>query len=176
MARGRSRRTFLRELAAGAALLPTGLSGASTGLDRSGETATRLPAGTPRDEADWEAVRARFEFREERVPMNAANLCPSPQAVAEEVSRWTRDIDVDCSFQNRAKYADLLETSRRGVAEMLGVDPDEVALVRNTSEANNTINAGIPLGPGDEVVLWEQNHPTNNVAWDVRAARFGATV
>ncbi|HSM06272.1 MAG TPA: aminotransferase class V-fold PLP-dependent enzyme, partial [Longimicrobiales bacterium] len=47
---------------------------------------------------------------------------------------------------------------------------------RNTSEANNTINAGIPLGPGDEVVLWEQNHPTNNVAWDVRAARFGATV
>ena len=176
MVRGRSRRTFLRELAAGAALLPTGLSGASTGLRLPDEAVTPLPPGTPRGEADWEAFRSRFDFREERIPMNAANLCPSPRAVAEEVARWTHDIDVDCSFQNRAKYADLLETSRRGVAEMLGVDPDEIALVRNTSEANNTINAGIPLGPGDEVVIWEQNHPTNNVAWDVRAARFGATV
>ena len=24
--------------------------------------------------------------------------------------------------------------------------------------------------------MWDQNHPTNNVAWDVRAARFGITV
>jgi selenocysteine lyase/cysteine desulfurase len=58
----------------------------------------------------------------------------------------------------------------------LGVTNDEVALVRNTSEANNAINNGLPLKPGDEVVLWDQNHPTNNVAWDVRQARFGITV
>ena len=168
MAHGRSRRTFLRELAAGAAVLPSALA--------AGETRSALPGGVPRDERFWESVRARFAFREDRVPMNAANLCPSPRAVAEAVTGWTHDIDVDCSFQNRAKYGDLLEASREGVAGLLGVDPDEVALVRNTSEANNTINAGIPLGPGDEVVLWEQNHPTNNVAWDVRAARYGATV
>ncbi|HIF86800.1 MAG TPA: aminotransferase class V-fold PLP-dependent enzyme, partial [Gammaproteobacteria bacterium] len=24
--------------------------------------------------------------------------------------------------------------------------------------------------------MWDQNHPTNNVAWDVRAARFGLTI
>ena len=53
---------------------------------------------------------------------------------------------------------------------------DEIALVRNTSEANNTVNNGLALKPGDEVVLWDQNHPTNNVAWDVRAARFGLRV
>ena len=34
----------------------------------------------------------------------------------------------------------------------------------------------IPLGKGDEVLLWDQNHPTNNVAWDVRAARYGFSV
>ena len=53
---------------------------------------------------------------------------------------------------------------------------DEIALVRNTSEANNTINNGLSLNRGDEIVVWEQNHPTNNVAWDVRAARFGLSV
>ena len=108
--------------------------------------------------------------------MNAANLCPSPRAVAERVSGLTRDIDVDCSFPNRAKFGPLLEASREAAAAQLGVTADEIALVRNTSEANNVVNAGLPLEAGDEVVVWDQNHPTNNVAWDVRAARHGLTV
>ncbi|MEE4360054.1 MAG: aminotransferase class V-fold PLP-dependent enzyme [Pseudomonadales bacterium] len=121
-------------------------------------------------------VRAAFDFPETLVPMNAANLCPSPRSVADTVTRHTHSIDLDCSFQNRAQFATSLEASRSAVARQLGVSPDEVALVRNTSEANNIVNAGLDLGPGDEVVLWEQNHPTNNVAWDVRAARQGFRV
>lgn len=121
-------------------------------------------------------VRAAFDFPDDRVPMNAANLCPSPRSVAAAVTQHTHRIDLDCSFQNRAQFAELLEQSRRAVAEPLGVDADEIALVRNTSEANNIINAGLELGAGDEVVLWDQNHPTNNVAWDVRAARYGIRV
>jgi selenocysteine lyase/cysteine desulfurase len=121
-------------------------------------------------------VRAQFSFREDKVPMNAANLCPSPRAIADRVGELTQDIDRDCSFNNRAKFHDLLEASRRKVASQLGVSADEIALVRNTSEANNTVNNGLKLEAGDEVLLWDQNHPTNNVAWDVRAARFGIVV
>ena len=107
--------------------------------------------------------------------MNAANLCPSPRSVADRVSELTRDIDHDCSFQNRGKFGDLREGARGQVAAQLGVTADELALVRNTSEANNIVNAGVVLGKGDEVLLWDQNHPTNNVAWDVRAARYGCS-
>ena len=35
-----------------------------------------------------------------------------------------------------------------------------MALVRNTSEANNIINNGLELSADDEVVIWDQNHPT----------------
>lgn len=108
--------------------------------------------------------------------MNAANLCPSPRSVAAAVTRYTQVIDQDPSFQNRGQFNDHLERSRRLVADGLGVPADEIALVRNTSEANNIINNGLDLKRGDEVVLWTQNHPTNNVAWDVRAQRFGLRV
>jgi selenocysteine lyase/cysteine desulfurase/UPF0716 family protein affecting phage T7 exclusion len=134
-------------------------------------SATRSAAASPAA-----GIRSAFEFPEERVPMNAANLCPSPRSVAEAVTRWTEVIDRDCSFQNRAQFRPLLEASRSAVAGQLGVSPDTIALVRNTSEANNIVNAGLDLGPGDEVVVWEQNHPTNLVAWDVRAARYGFRV
>lgn len=169
-----SRRAFLRDLAAGAVLLPSTLGAAPAAGGRA--LRASAPAGVPRDERYWAQLRARFDFGEDRVPMNAANLCPSPRGVAEAVTRFTHDIDVDCSFQNRARYEELRESSRAKVAGHLGVSPEEVALVRNTSEANNTINAGLPLEAGDEVVLWDQNHPTNHVAWEVRAARYGIRV
>ena len=79
-------------------------------------------------------------------------------------------------FNNRAKFGDLLARSRSLIADQLNVGVDEIALVRNTSEANNIINNGLQLNAGDEVLLWDQNHPTNNVAWDVRAARYGLDV
>ena len=138
--------------------------------------APRLASAQNEGEAYWEMVRALFSFTESAVPMNAANLCPSFRAVAENVSLLTADIDIDCSFNNRAKFRELLEYSRSLVAEQIGADADEVALVRNTSEANNIVNSGLPLEPGDEVLLWDQNHPTNNVAWDVRSARYGINV
>src|SRR5262245_13110214 len=163
-----TRRSFLRQagLASFAPAMAASLS----------QLSSLLAAAPPEREEYWQMVRRQFAFREDKVPMNAANLCPSPRIVADQVTELTRDIDVDCSFQNRAKFADLLETSRLKVAQHLGVTADEIALVRNTSEANNTINNGLPLKSGDEVVLWDQNHPTNNVAWDVRAARFGLRV
>lgn len=68
------------------------------------------------------------------------------------------------------------EEARRKLAAFIGAGEDEIAVVRNTSEANNLIVTGLELKAGDEVVLFDQNHPTNNVAWDVRAARIGFTV
>lgn len=168
MTPGDSRRFFLRTLAGGAAFLPA----AAASL---GELGAVL-AATPDEDGYWELVRQQFAFRERRVPMNAANLCPSPRVVAERVTELTSDVDLDCSFNNRAKFQKLQEDSREKVARLLGVDAGTIALVRNTSEANNTINAGLPLASGDEVVVWDQNHPTNNVAWDVRAARYGIGV
>ena len=128
------------------------------------------------DESLFRLVRREFPFHDDRAPMNAANLCPSPRAVADRVSELTRDIDRDCSFQNRGKFNELRETAREAVAAQLGVPGDELALVRNTSEANNIVNAGLALGSGDEVLVWDQNHPTNHVAWEVRAARSGFSV
>ncbi|HJS75299.1 MAG TPA: aminotransferase class V-fold PLP-dependent enzyme [Vicinamibacteria bacterium] len=164
MTRETSRRSFLAEMAAAAAVVPAAFRG------------EEALAGKLDGEAYWGLVRAQFSFTDQKVPMNAANLCPSPRAVAERVTELTADIDRDCSFQNRGKFAELLESSRSKVAGQLGVSPEEIALVRNTSEANNTINNGLSLQAGDEVVLWEQNHPTNNVAWDVRARRYGLSV
>ena len=162
-----SRRTFFQTLG-GAAYAAT-----AAALTRA---LAPLLATAGSGESYWRLVKEQFALRPGAAPMNAANLCPSPRVVAEKVTELTRDLDGDVSFQNREKFARTLEESRVKVAEQLGVTAEEIALVRNTSEGNNVINSGLALKAGDEVVLFDQNHPTNNVAWEVRGARYGFTV
>lgn len=53
------------------------------------------------------------------------------------------------------------------MAEYLGARPEEIAIVRNTSEGNNMVINGLTFEPGDEVIIWDENHPT---ATDARLA------
>ena len=138
--------------------------------------ARRSAIGHSDDEALWQLVREQFAIRPGFTLMNAANLCPSPFPVSDAVVRYTRDIDTDASLQNRAKFDGMYEWASEALARYMGADADEVVITRNTTEGNNVVVSGADLRRGDEVVLWDQNHPSNNVSWDVQARRRGFTV
>ena len=128
------------------------------------------------EEAYWRLVRDQFPIRRGFTLMNAGNLCPSPYSVSEAVVTHTRDIDTDASMQNREKFKGLAAEARAALARYVDARPSEIAIVRNTTEGNNQVITGLDLGPGDEVVIWDQNHPSCAVAWDVSAKRRGFTV
>jgi selenocysteine lyase/cysteine desulfurase len=65
---------------------------------------------------------------------------------------------------------------RTKLAALLGVSADEVAITRNTSEGSNIIVRGVDLKPGDEVVITDHNHPSNNESWKLRARREGLVI
>jgi selenocysteine lyase/cysteine desulfurase len=108
--------------------------------------------------------------------LNAANLCPSPAPVLEAMYRSTKDMDGDPSFDNRQKMSAGKEETRRLVARFLRVTPEEIVLTRNTSEGNNMVSSGLDLTAGDEVIVFADNHPSNNTAWTQKAKRFGYAV
>jgi len=177
-----SRRLFLSRSLKSTSALMLGAGALSSRLATAQEPVTAQASVTEKlsqtvtGEDYWQMVREQFSFPDSTVPMNAANLCPSFRSVAEQVAFLTADIDQDCSFNNRSKFSGLLENSRALVAAQLNVSADEIALVRNTSEANNIISNGLDLTAADDVIIWDENHPTNHVAWQVRAARFGFKV
>jgi isopenicillin-N epimerase len=128
------------------------------------------------DEKFWLSVREQFLMPPELGVLNAANLCPSPAPVLEAMYRSTKDVDADPSFDNRVKMSAGKEETRRLVAAFLRVTPEEIVLTRNTSEANNMVSSGLDLKSGDEVIVFADNHPSNNAAWTQKAARFGYVV
>ena len=127
-------------------------------------------------EAFWKSVREQFVMPPDLGVLNAANLCPASRPVLEALKRETDSVDRDPSAQNRARLGGEKEATRKVIAEFLRVTPEEVVITRNTSEANNMVSSGLDLKAGDEVIVFQDNHPSNLTAWNEKAKRFGFTV
>jgi isopenicillin-N epimerase len=148
-------------------LLPFGLSPLWAAFAQS------VNPAAPRDERFWTMLRKQFPLRDGLVYLNAANVCPASLPVLDRHQHFLRDFEADPSFQNRAKFGPLREKVRARSAQFFGVSADEIAFTRNTSEASNTIVHGLNLKAGDEVVLVEDNHPSNLDSWKNHAKRLG---
>ena len=127
-------------------------------------------------EAYWKSVRDQFVMPPDLAVMNAANLCPASRPALEALTAETGSVDRDPSQQNRTKYPNAKEETRRRLAAFLRVTPEEIVITRNTSEANNLVSNGVELKAGDEVVVHADNHPSNFLAWHEKSKRFGFTV
>ncbi len=141
-------------------------------------TALRAAPSAPdaNNENYWSLVKRQFPLEDNLIYLNAANVCPASRPVLDRHAEFMRDFQANPSFQNRAKYEVLRERLREKVGAMLRVSADELAITRNTSEGTNIVVKGVDLKPGDEVLITDHNHPSNNDSWKVRAQREGFVV
>ena len=163
-----SRRFFLRSVSAAAAI-PAGWTGFATALQAA------APDSQPGD-AFWRVVKREFPLADDLLYINAANICPASRPVLDRYFDLLRDFQANPSFQNREKFKVIQERVRGKLARMLGAETDEIAVTRNTSEGTNIVVNGLDLKAGDEVIITDHNHPSNNQAWQVRAKREGFTI
>lgn len=168
------RRKFIKQLFTGS------LAAVSLPTIGYGESSTRLkkiiPAVASPDEPYWGLVRNQFAIPSNLTMVNAANLCPSPYTVNELVTSYFQSLERNVSFQYREVFGERLTKSLTALAKFVGASVEEVGITRNTSESNNIVVNGYDFKSGDEIILWDQNHPSNGVSWEQRAKRYGFSV
>ena len=149
------RKTFLRRLGAGSVGL---LAGATL---RGAQVASVLPQFDERSpEAFWTAVRAQFSFEPSLTYFNTGGLGPASLPVQAKVAELTAQL------QKKSEHGhELFAGAREVVAKFLGADPAEIAFVRNATEGNAIIAAGLKLGAGDEVIFESHAHPGGSLPW-----------
>ena len=122
------------------------------------------------------ALRDEFPVLERVAYLNAGTDGPVPRAASElargELTAQTEEGRLWPHFERRqALTADL----RAGYASLLGCDVDDVAVTTGTSYGLGCVLAGLDLGPGDEIVTSDNEHP--GLLGPLIAARHrGATV
>ncbi len=109
---------------------------------------------------DAAALRAEFPVLERVAYLNAGTDGPMPRASVEaaraEVGAQAEEGRTREHFERRlALQGDL----RAGYARVLGCDVEDVALTSGTSAGIGAVIAGLDLGPGDEIVTSDSEHP-----------------
>ena len=124
------------------------------------------------DDDFWAQVRAQYPLTRDRVYLNTGGLGPAPYPVIDTVQQTITDLQRISEHGHKS-----IDEARAPVAAFFGVKPEEIAFVRNATEANATVASGLTfLKPGDEVVFETHAHPGGAIPWMSRQKQQGIVV
>jgi isopenicillin-N epimerase len=130
-------------------------------------------------DAYWADIRKKFLIPRDEVYLNNGTVGSSPapvlQAVFDGYNTLEKMADVDPEDYPIWGYA-AWNQFRDPVAAFVGCARDNLALVRNSTEANSYLANGIDMKPGDEVLMTDQEHPGGEHPWNLKAKRYGIVV
>lgn len=119
---------------------------------------------------DVEAIRRLFPALSQRIYLNCASEGPMPADAIAETERLARlkatpwEIGTEFYYSEPALVRERIET-------LIGARPGSVALVGGTSAGIGIAARGLPLSPGDEVLLLEAQFPSNTNPWRAAVLR-----
>ncbi|HHF52594.1 MAG: aminotransferase class V-fold PLP-dependent enzyme [Candidatus Aminicenantes bacterium] len=174
--KGFSRRDFVKYLLAGSSVSIAGLSKLNASIYQS---ITDLNQKYIQDEAPdgvyWDAIREKFMFQDGLVMMNNGTVGPMPKTVFNTLIK-TFKVQATSPVHTYTYIPRQKEEIRSRIAAFINASPDEVAVVRNTTEGMNFVANGLDLKPGDEVLLSSMEHPGGTHPWKIKEARCGIKV
>ena len=117
------------------------------------------------NDMDWKSVQAAWPVNQEMIWLNNCGITPPGLHITEAVKRFLDGYARKCIFTETAGYAETRNRIKAILGQLLNCAPDELALIHNTSEGMNVISRGLSLSPGDEIILLENEYPSNVYPW-----------
>jgi selenocysteine lyase/cysteine desulfurase len=117
-----------------------------------------------------EALR-RFEFpvTGEQIFLAHAGVCPLPRRVIDAIA----DYSLLCGHGDQEEFfpSSRIQDARRTAARLLGAQMEEIAFVGPTSLALSLVASGLPLRRGDNILIYQDDYPSNVYPWMALAAK-----
>jgi isopenicillin-N epimerase len=128
------------------------------------------------DESFWRLVRRLFPVDLTMTNLNNGGVSPSPAPVIAALKRHVDHANLAPAYVLWEVLKPRRELVRQRLAALCGCDPEEVAMMRNASEALQTCQLGFPLAAGDEVLTTRLDYVRMLTTWAQRARRDGVVV
>ena len=112
------------------------------------------------------AARYRDEFpvTQELIYLNHAAVAPLCRRAADAI-RWLADDSCQFGSLHYDKWMATITGLRQAAARLINAAPEEIAIVKNTSEGIATIALGMDWKAGDRVVAFKEEFPSNYYPW-----------
>jgi selenocysteine lyase/cysteine desulfurase len=113
---------------------------------------------------DLMIYRAQVPVTEQLIYLNHAAIGPLSRPAAEAI-QWLAEDALRYGSTHYDQWLATYSTLRRGAARLVNGSPEEIALVKNTSEGIATIAMGLDWRPGDRVIAFREEFPANQYPW-----------
>ncbi len=107
---------------------------------------------------------AAFPVREHALYLDHAAVCPLPKPVADAMQQRISE-QRDSGHENYREWNNHRLTCRHIGSQLIGCDPDDVSIVRSTSEGLSLIAEGLDWTVGDQVVVGAEEFAANASPW-----------
>ena len=98
--------------------------------------------------------------------LNHAAVAPWPECTVRAVQAFCEE-NATVGSQHYAQWLNVEQQLRERLAQLINArGSDEIALLKNTSEALSVVAWGLDWKPGDEVIISNQEFPSNRIVWE----------
>lgn len=123
-----------------------------------------MPATATTASVDWTGFRRDMPVARQWAYFDHAAVAPISLPAKEAIVRWlAQAAESGCAVWN--EWTAQIEQARNFAAQMIGAEPDEIALVPNTTAGLSLVSEGFPWQAGDNVVTFANEFPSNAYPW-----------
>ena len=115
---------------------------------------------------DWSGIRNSFPVNSEYIWLNNCGTAPAGNHSIKAVSDFMEQYSRKGIYAPAYPYPFIRASIQESIARLINCNPEEVALVHNTSEGMNLVSWGLNLSQGDEILLLENEYPSNVYPWE----------
>lgn len=114
---------------------------------------------------NWQKIYDVFPVNRELIWLNNCGTTPAGTHAVRDVSRFLEDYARRGLLTETATFPGLASEIKTILAKEINCKPEELALIHNTAEGMNFVSHGVDLNPGDEIILLENEYPSNVYPW-----------
>jgi cysteine desulfurase / selenocysteine lyase len=113
---------------------------------------------------NFDELRRLFPITQRAVYLNHAAVSPPPLPTIQAVESQLRDVSENGSLNYRS-WLRVREETREQLAAMVNARPEQIAFVRNTSDALSSVANGMSWRDGENIVTYRREFPSNIYPW-----------
>lgn len=121
----------------------------------------------------WDQIRKGYKLKPDYINLENGYYCFLPQETLEKYIEHIREVNYQGSYYMRTVQWDNKANSAAKLAELVGADPEEIAITRNTTESLDLIIAGYPWNRGDEAIMSNQDYGSMLTMFELAHRRHG---
>ena len=111
-----------------------------------------------------------FPNKKDTIFLAHCSISPLYAKAADAMHEFTSDM-ARAGVELLPKYFDLLPKFHRNAAELLKTSASNISYVHNTAEAMSMVANGYPFKPGDQIVSYVHEYPSNHYPWKLQSRR-----